>query len=236
MIKKLDNDWLVGTLIAITIILLIYIILNSIYVIQNREKLSLAALNQLLVSIGVFIATISLAHNMMLKNSEEYLKKAKSMLEEAYEVLSQKGDDGKPKNDRYNWITAARLIYKAQKLSKKLIFNWQKEIYIEYEQYWRWKFWGLLEMDSGSFPLYYFTEDIESSQVWRPEQRAPISIKSITVVYRFLRWPKGVEDPLHDLKLLSIDEVNSFETLDISGMTSYLKESRSDLYMDSDDE
>jgi hypothetical protein len=66
------------------------------------------------VAAGVFLALISILLNNRREASEDYLESASDLIEKAYEVLSEKDDEGRPKNNRINWLTSARLLRKSQ--------------------------------------------------------------------------------------------------------------------------
>ncbi len=166
-------------------------------------------LNELIIGLGVLIALITLLWNSNKSNSKDYLNKATSLLEQSFNIFSENLDEkGAPPNDRVLWLTVARMIQSSIDLSKKITIYSHKKIFNETLQFWRWKFSLLLKLDKGSFPSNYFAESPEIIFSWDPRRnRAPLSLKSLRVIYRFIKWPKDLEDPLEKSRKFTSEEI-----------------------------
>ena len=59
------------------------------------------------------------------------------------------------------------------------------------------------------------------------EQRSPLSEKSLAYLYRFIRWPKELADPLADIAKFSDEEIQRMQTFGPHGLGNLMANVRS---------
>jgi hypothetical protein len=149
-----------------------------------------------LVAAGVLVALLTLLFNRQRTQSEDYLEHAQDLLEKAYSRLAVPDEKGRPQNKRLNWLTSARLIRTAQAVAKKIEEPSHREIWNEQINYWRGRFYDMIFPGKEGFSSDYYAEKPEHMFVYSGDERSPLSLKSLAVLYRFIRWPEGQEDPI----------------------------------------
>jgi len=125
-------------------------------------------------------------------NDKELLEQLKASLKMAYDsILANNGKDQLPINDRLRWLTSARHITRYRQLRSELRTNIFKTICDEQEEFWRTKFYTLLEkIDSSRFFSYIDQERMDEEH---------IEPKSAAIVLSFSTWKEDLEDPIDDL-------------------------------------
>jgi hypothetical protein len=201
-----------------------YLLVKAIICHANLEYYAHHLISPMLVA-GVLAALLAVTANMVHSRSREYLDEASSLLKRAYDTLAQLNEKGLPKNDRFIWLTAARLILASDELAKKIDLKNHRRIYQETRMYWRGRFFDLLRIDKGFFPQDYFAESPEHTFLWGEGVRPPLSIPSITVIYRFIEWPTDAPDPIHGVPPFSSSEIERMENLGINGLAAHLRTS-----------
>ncbi len=162
----------------------------------NASMISPAEIAPFIVASGVLLALLTLILNRRREASKDHLENATDLIEKSYNVLNDLDKDGRPKNSRINWLTSARLLRKSQGIAKLITESSHRIIWEEKQEYWRGRFHDLIFPNTASFPGTYYAENTEHLFAWGDETREPLSLKSLVVLYRFVRWPKGIEDPL----------------------------------------
>ncbi|WP_350116623.1 hypothetical protein [Nitrosomonas sp.] len=178
----------------------------------NAAAISPAEISPFFVAAGVLLALITLLLNRRREASKDYLESATDLIEKAYNVLNDRGENGLPKNSRINWLTSARLLRKSQLIAQLITERSHKGIWWEKQEYWRGRFRDLILPDLAGFPRDYYAEKPEYFDWWSGDIREPLSLKSLVVLYRFVRWPEGREDPLNDEKSFTKEEIEKMAT------------------------
>lgn len=176
---------------------------------------SLAILASATVALSLFRATTKRhIDEDKFKSSEVFLSEAKSQLEKAYQLFSGGNDDLAPENTRVHWLTVARMIVRYNKIKKLIKEPPHIDIIEENEEFWRHKFYTLLNRYSEELTFNYFMS---------PDHKYggdKTDIKSIAVIFDFAAW-KG-PDPLNE-----IDDIQLFadriKLHDHFGLQDYLK-------------
>lgn len=158
---------------------------------------SLAILASATVAVSLYRATTQ-RHNKEdeFKASEAFLSEAKTLLEKTYQLFSNGDDDTPPENSRVMWLTVARMIVRYQKLKKLIIEEPHIEIIEENEEFWRYKFYSLLDRNADALSCDYFSLSEHRCGVNK------IDRTSIAVIFDFAAW-KG-EDPLDDINSIEL--------------------------------
>lgn len=159
--------------------------------------------------------------------SEEYLKNSVILLERAYTVLADLDDGGWPKNKRMNWLAAARFLKASENLSDLITEETHKRVYKENLEYWRARLHDLImpsQLRQTGFPPEYFAEKAEHFLAHSDRTRPPLSLKSVAVLYRFVRWPKDYEDPLASEPKFTADEIEKMCSFGPHGLGAILTE------------
>jgi hypothetical protein len=151
----------------------------------------------MVVGAGVLVALLSLTITSRRNASEDFLDSAAELFQRAYDALAQLDNLGRPKNSRLNWLAAARFLRAAENLGNQITEESHKLVYREQREYWRAKLYELIHPTIEAFPADYYAEKPEHVAIGYPtDARAPLSTKSLAVLYRFVRWPEGLEDPI----------------------------------------
>jgi len=164
--------------------------------VSQSQTFSLVELGPMLVGAGVLVALTSLALTARRNASEDYLKSSSQLLERAYTTLPQLDDQGRPRSSRMNWLAAARFLRAAENLGAQITEASHKVVFREQVEYWRAKLYELIYPSSAGFPMDYFAEKPEHFLGYTNRDRPPLSVKSLAVLYRFVRWPVEFEDPI----------------------------------------
>jgi len=178
-----------------------------------------------IVAAGVLAALITLSINQLRETSEEYLKNATDLLSKAYEILeTNKDDHGRPKNSRLNWLTAARLIRTAEGIAGLVTVESHRRIWREQNEYWRGRLRDLINPGIESFPKEYYAAKPEHMLSYGDDDRQPLSERSLAVLYRFVQWPEGLEDPLKNDISFTKEEIQKMALFGPKGLGELLEE------------
>lgn len=183
--------------------------------------------------IMIFIAGTMIVGIRSHKHEKEYsqsatnLESALSLIERAALVLMV---DGKLTNDRVAWVTCARLIARAEALSKKVTTETHSLIFEAERDFQRHKFRDMLKLDgkelSGAFFCGGEQEQtiggVVSSSNHPAGGRSWIPTRIINVVYTFMSFPENYEDPLRSSDDFGAKERNRMFELGHDGLREYL--------------
>lgn len=159
--------------------------------------------------------------------SESYLTNSITLLERAYIVLADVDDSGWPSNKRMNWLASARFLKASENLSNLITEDVHKRIYKEHLEYWRARLHDLImpsQLGHNGFPPNYFADKAEHFLAYSGRTRPPLALKSVAVLYRFVRWPKDYEDPLKDESRFTSEEIEEMRTFGPHGLGALLTE------------
>jgi hypothetical protein len=127
------------------------------------------------------------------------------LLEKAHDALA--GKEGEPINRRHAWLSSARLIATAEKLSKHIAEPSHKTIYREKREYWRGRLYDLIfPSPPEGLPSSFYAEKPEHMISYSGRVRDPLSEKSMAFLYRFIRWHEGAADPIGEDALFTDEE------------------------------
>lgn len=126
------------------------------------------------------------------QKDKEVFEQAIQSLRWAYETVADGMENGIPDPCRLKWLTGARHISRYYKLKELLLTDTYKLICEENEEYWRHKFYVLLDQKALRTKQYY----MDKSQVEWPEN---IELTSAMVVNDFANWQESKIDPLDDI-------------------------------------
>ncbi|WP_410474517.1 hypothetical protein [Guyparkeria sp. TX1] len=135
------------------------------------------------------------------KRDKEIADQASLSLRWAYDVLSDGADENSaPLANRLSWLTSARHLIRYRWLRASIKTETQAVILAEQEEYWRHRFYVLLDHPELKSKQYYMNE---RDPLW-PEKIDPTSA---LVIADFSNWPKEATDPLD--KINRADLVNN---------------------------
>jgi len=159
--------------------------------------------------------------------SETYLNNSITLLERAYLVLSDLDDTGLPKNKRINWLASARFLKAGESLSGLITEDAHKRIYKEHLEYWRARLHDLImpsQLGNVGFTPNYFAERAEHLLAYSGRTRPPLALRSVALLYRFVRWPRDYEDPLKGESSFTLEEIEKMNSFGPKGLGALLTE------------
>jgi len=135
-----------------------------------------------------------------------YFDHAVACLARAFDSISADGRSPQPVRDRVVWLTCARLILSARDASARIAADAAalRTLYAGEVEYSRHKFRQLLQPDAReSFgnERDYFQEDLSDPPM-------PIDERSARVIYEFMAWPSGAEDPIDLVPRYTPEEIH----------------------------
>jgi len=212
-----------------------------------------------LVIMVFFAATALITWNGYRKNqefnqSEAYLGKAIEMVNRAREVLesprpqvmsgreeilsrarhisgSEVSVPAKVSNDRICWVTAARLISRAEQIATLITARAHKHIFEAEHDYQRHVFHDLLMHRGQPLPsAFFFGGEYEKTSLGQAAHdslhevgsEAWIPPRIVSVIYRFFQYPDGYTDPLNSSEALTDKERKNLSLSDQRGVHDYL--------------
>jgi hypothetical protein len=193
-----------------------------------------------LVTLPILLATVGSAvwihrRNIEFTKSREYLDHAIEVIEQARGVLTL--PDGTIDNDRIKWVTAARLITRAEHVIDLISFDSHKKIIEAAHDYQRHQFHDLIVATVGSKgrqglpPGFFLGADYKGLTTGQaahdPSQTKDggkwIPERVVAVVYRFFQYPEGYDDPLDSTTKLDSREVERLWLTGHQGVCDYGK-------------
>jgi len=146
-----------------------------------------AGLSVLIALLSGVVAYFSIIVPRRAQKSQEMRDQAVLSLDRAFQVLAGTTMPGEaPAPDRLSWLTAARLLVQYQRLKSKVLLEEHTLVLDEQEEYWRHRFYLLLQPTARVAPSYFSGANGQSG----------IHLDSAVVIYRFVRWPEGRTDPI----------------------------------------
>lgn len=210
----------------VNVVLLASVFLRRLFL--APELVTLTDVAPLLIAAGVLTALITLLYNIRRGRSEDVLKAATELLEKAYAELAlddQKSDT--PSNERLAWLSAARLIATAERLSTQISEKTHQLIYQEKREYWRTRLHLLIFPTTEGLPGSFYAEKAEHMNGYIGRIRTPpLEEKSLAFLYRFVRWPEGLSDPIGQVPGFSEEEIEKMRTFGPRGLGNLMAEVR----------
>jgi len=147
------------------------------------------------------------------------------LLEKAYQALA--GEAEEPTNRRHAWLSAARLIATAEKLSQHIVESSHRTIYGAKREYWRGQLYDLIfPSPPEGLPSSFYAEQPEHMVAYSGRVRPPLSEKSLAYLYRFIRWPEKVADSIGQEPVFTSDEIERMRTFGPRGLGELLAAAR----------
>lgn len=146
--------------------------------------------------------------DMARAESETSLKEAIRTLERAFEMFTYKSNEnGVPPADRLLWLSVARMLIRFDELKEYVTAPDHQLILSEQEQYWRLRFYEVLEMSKDTLTEHYFKA--HGRQGWEIDERSLLSM------FAFSKWPANYPDPMDqvnaaELKLAGVVPIDQF--------------------------
>lgn len=133
-----------------------------------------------------------------LDRDEKILEQICKSYQWAYDVLNEKKflEDGPPRADLLAWLTCARHLLRAKSLKKSLRTELFQTMQAEQEEYWRTKFYTLLDHQDLSFERYYL--DYRDSRLGNEY----LDYRSVLVVAEFIASNRDHADPIDSVELV----------------------------------
>lgn len=207
---------LLAGLLIVDLVALCYILIRA--AVLGEGAILGGYVGYLTIGLGVFVALISLVRTSDRDKSADFLESARELLERAYNTLAVLDEDGRPKNIRIRWLAAARFLRASEKMATLITEDSHKAIYREHREYWRAQFYDLIWPNVAGFESTYYAEKPEHMFAYMNTDRAPLSERSLAVLYRFVRWPKGFEDPIADEPYFTDDEIEKMQLFGPKGL------------------
>lgn len=202
------------------------------YLLISEPNIDLADYIQLLILIFIsgtmFVAIWTQNKREDWEQSSAYLERSIELMRRAFEVLSR--EDNYPKNDRISWVTAARLLQRAESISRSISVYSHQEIYESEKDYQRHRFNELLTIEGKSLPPEFFTGksmivgDLGKSAAGDGSGRVGdewIPTRIVSVIYRFKLYPDNYDDPLERSSDLTQRELEKLWLFDHKGVVDY---------------
>ena len=160
---------------------------------------SLALILSMIIALNLYISTTTRHNDEDKRNaSKKFLDESINLLERIYETFTYNDEtrthNSLPRTDRYLWLTVARMILKYEKIKNQITDPYDKIIIQEHEEYWRFRLYNIFNQHP-ELSNDYFSGGEELGE--------ELEYRSILVVFDFMKWKDGIEDP--------IDEVNAQE-------------------------
>jgi hypothetical protein len=210
--------WLLWLLVGLLGIDLLLVTAQLIRAVTSGVSVSFGDAGPLLVAAGVFTALVSIALTARRNASKDFLEAAAELLERAHTTLAQLDDKGRPKNSRLNWLASARFLRAAEQVAANISEPSHVKIFREQREYWRARFYDLISPTYDGFPSAYYAEKPEHMLGHGADVRSPLSERSLTVLYRFVRWPKDFADPIENEPEFTENEIEKMRAFGPRGL------------------
>lgn len=132
-----------------------------------------------------------------------YYDHAVRSLQRAYETFYANSEDGAPPADRLLWLNVARLIITATRAGDHIRTKSIRDMYEGECEWWRRKFYDYLK----PYDLDSFSSDADYFQASELRPINGIEERSIKVIYDFMSWPAGREDPVETVPYFSDEDL-----------------------------
>ncbi|GAA6206694.1 hypothetical protein [Thalassotalea sp. SU-HH00458] len=216
------KDIVDGIALALLAMAWLFLVMTTVERIRVFDPVTITRVLSLIgVTAGVYVAVWKLVSDQKWRQSEVYLEQAKELFEKSFDTLKIDKETNYPMNDRYQWLSSARLLLSAQDLGNKIEDKSHKETFNEYVEFWRMKFNDLLDFHGERSPDENYFYEKGKLLVYSRGDREPISEKSIAVIYRFMEWPQNREDRLTTESNFSDIEVEKIFKFGPKGLHDY---------------
>jgi hypothetical protein len=216
--------WFAGALLTVDVVLITALLAYRL--VTPLTSSSISEIAPLFVLAGVLTALVAFVVNLRRGRSEDTLEAAMDLLEKAYQALT--GEGAEPTNRRHAWLSAARLIATAEKLSQHIVESSHRTIYTAKREYWRGQLYDLIfPSPPEGLPSSFYAERPEHMVAYSGRVRAPLSEKSLAYLYRFIRWPEGMADSIGEEPVFTPEEIERMRTFGPRGLGALLAEARS---------
>jgi hypothetical protein len=168
----------------------------------------------LLVALAALVVWI---WNVRRQYSEDMFRQCQIFFEKSFETLNVLDDAGLPENSRMQWLTSARLLKQAQKIGAQIELKSHRILYKEIEEYWRSKYYDLVEPHGEGFPEDYFRRQSNRSS---DPRILPLDISSLAVIFRFTQLH---DEPLENEPRFSDDEIRRMRKVGPRGLGRFLR-------------
>lgn len=216
--------WIVVAALAVDVGLIGGLLGWRMYVAANSA--SILDLGPLLVAAGVLTALIAFLANIRRARSEDLLEAAVDLIEKGYEKLAPEDESKQPSNNRFAWLSAARLIATAERLGIRITEKSHRLIYREKKEYWRIRLYELIFPSVDGLPETFYAEKPEHMIGYSGRVRDPLSEKSLAYLYRFIKWPDRVPDPIGEEPKFSDQEIDKMISFGPRGLGKLMAEVR----------
>ncbi len=178
---------------------------------------SLAIFASALIAFNLYRNTLERnAHEDKYAQSEKFLSESIKTLERAYEIFTSNGSSP-PENCRLLWLTTARMLIRYETIKENITADPHKDILEEYEEYWRFRFYQILDANKENMTLEYFMKGGE------PYSGNNVARNSIAVIFAFSRWKESKEDPMRSVDDKALFAAGSVP-IDFLGVESYISQ------------
>lgn len=204
---------------------------GGVLAIESFKEIKMADYIQIIIMIFIagtmFVGLYTHRHEKKYAQSATNLESALSLIDRAAQVLKV---NGVLTNDRVAWVTSARLIARAEELREAITTDTHQLIFDAEHDFRRHSFRELLRPDGKDLSGAFFCGGDSSMTIGEvvtdsshPENgSAWIPTRIVSVIYRFITFPEGYQDPL-SFSEAATDKVRSrFQLLGYEGVSDYL--------------
>ena len=216
--------WVIASFLAADALLICILLIQHLAIASPAP--SILELGPLIIAAGVLVALLTLAFNLRRGRSEDLLKAATDLLEKAYDTLSPPQGSALPPNDRRAWLSAARLIRTAERIGNRITEETHSLIYRERREYWKAKVYDLIFPSIEGLPSAFYADAPAHMIGYSGNVRPPLSEKSLAVLYRFVRWPEDLPDPIGQEPNFTDEEIHRMQTFGPRGLGNLLAQVR----------
>lgn len=164
-----------------------------------------------------WVALVVWLWNVRRQYSEDMFRECQSFFEKSFKTLDVPGNGEPPENDRMRWLTSARLLKTAQKIGTRIELKGHRELYEDIEEYWRSRYYDLVEPHGNGLPEEYFRGRHDRRY---PAGMASLDDRSLAAIFRFTNLHN---EPLKDEPRFSDDEIEHMCKFGPSGLGNYLR-------------
>jgi hypothetical protein len=212
----MKNKVLTFLLYIFSFLLFLYLIFFVVVKILNFLSFSAPSpfidFNTFLIMSGATIALCSFHFNLSRSRSEDILRSSIDLIEKSYEELAPKDCTELPCKSRLAWLTAARLLMAAEDLGQEITEPSHKLVYRKIKEYWRHRFYVLIFPNfPEGLPSTFYGENPADVIIHSERKGEPLSEKSLVFLYRFIKWPEEMPDPLAKVKDFTDEEIAKME-------------------------
>jgi len=188
---------------------------------------SIEAIGTLVVFIGLLIALWQYRTDRNIADQELLLSQAQTAMERVVALFGGRDGIGPPPNNRFMWLTAARLLLTAEDLALSLSGS-RRSVFRASKQYHRAQLIEICEPLRRQ-PQTYWANKIRDLFAYSENDRPPISPKSAKVVFDWLYRKGDDDDPLDKASQFSEEEIEKLQLFYWRGLGDLLENYREEL-------